>query len=182
MDTAHYAMQMERKLVENFKQLFYSKLGYYPEVLTKNYIECRESLPPRISLEELEECFVPFLPKLGGTVVKLTSKLRKREIVELRHMYFHMAKEIGFSLVSIGEHIGNRDHTTVIHGIKSFKSLYETDDTYRKKYNMIFNHIKKLYDTPVMEYAHQTQAESESSLFSGLLQTENQAIRDYQHN
>jgi len=177
MDATHYAMQMEKKLVENFKELFFSKLGYYPEVITKNYIEFKESLPPRLSLEDLKQCFMPFLPVVNGMVLKLDSKLRKREIVELRHMYFHMAREIGFSLESIGYYIGNRDHTTVIHGVKNFKNLYETDETYRKKYNIIFNYIKNRYDAPIMEHADPTQTKPESSVLPGLLPAEDKALR-----
>jgi len=29
--------------------------------------------------------------------------------------------------------LGGRDHTTVIHSIRMFRNMYETDDTYREK-------------------------------------------------
>lgn len=62
----------------------------------------------------------------------LKKKSRRRSLVEGRKMYCYFIKnKLGWSLKQIGDSIGNRDHTTVIHNIKGFGDLYQTDDTFR---------------------------------------------------
>ncbi len=52
--------------------------------------------------------------------------------------------------VSIGRHI-NRDHTTVINSIRTFRNLYQTDEVFRMRYFNIINHIKSKHESPIME-------------------------------
>ena len=44
---------------------------------------------------------------------------RERRFVNARHVYFYLARELTkFSLERIGHRCGNRDHSTVLHGIR----------------------------------------------------------------
>jgi hypothetical protein len=61
-------------------------------------------------------------------VYDISIKTRKREIVEMRFVYFFLCKNYcisteKLSLRAIGE-IVNRNHATVLHGIRQFKCLY----------------------------------------------------------
>ena len=140
MDFQNYKEKTEKDLVNKFLKNFHERLGYYPTVITN--ADLKEDSLNVLSLEELGKYFTPYLPKAYGKIVALGSKLRVREIIELRQMFCSIARNIGFSLKSIGVYLGNRDHTTIIHALRSFGNLMETDPTYREKYNNIINKIK----------------------------------------
>lgn len=141
MTTKEYIEKTEKELIEKFLENFYKKMGYYPTIITKKDLE--EKLLNLLSLEELEKYFDPYLPNVYGKILKLSTKARYREIVELRQMFCFIARSMGFSLKTIGQFLGNRDHTTVIHNIRTFHNIIETDDIYKEKYNRISKKIKQ---------------------------------------
>lgn len=146
-----YETLLESRLVEKFKLEFYEKLGYYPIVITKITDQQTQELK-MMSLEELKACFTPFLPRLYGKVLKLDAKSRKREIVELRHIFTFIARKLGYSFTFIGAFLNKRDHTTIINNLRMFNNLIETDPEFRNKYNNILKHIKKTTnESPAME-------------------------------
>lgn len=163
MDPKTYAIQLEKKLIEQFKDSFYEKMGYYPTVITRVQTDMDQYLP-MMSLQSLEEFFQPFLPTKYGRIVRLQSKDRYREIVELRSIYCFLARQLGYSLISIGESLGKRDHTTVIHNVSSCKNLLQTCETFRQKYLTILTYIKEHYESPTMDNANQVQCEPEPAL------------------
>lgn len=160
MDSKSYAIQLERKLIEQFRESFYEKIGYYPTVITQV-----QSLP-MMSLPALEECFTSFLPIRYGITIKLQSKYRYREIVELRMIYCALARQLGYSLITIGQSLGKRDHTTVIHNVNTFKNLIQTCETFRNKHNSIITYIKQRYESPTMDNADQVQHQPEPAVLS----------------
>jgi hypothetical protein len=163
MDPKTYAIQLEKKLIEQFKDSFYEKMGYYPTVITRVQTDMDQYLP-MMSLQSLEEFFQPFLPTKYGRIVRLQSKDRYREIVELRSIYCFLARQLGYSLISIGESLGKRDHTTVIHNVSSCKNLLQTCEAFRQKYLTILTYIKEHYESPTMDNANQVQCEPEPAL------------------
>jgi len=142
MTTEQYTEKLERDLIESFLKNFHEKIGYYPMVIPRSDLEAK---PLNVlTLEELESYFRPFLPKkVFGKTVSLSSKARVRELVEYRQIFCSIARNLGFSLKSIGKYLGNRDHTTVIHSLRAFSDLMETNPLYRDKYNSIINKIKE---------------------------------------
>lgn len=142
MEITDYAYQLEKKLVDNFKEEFYKKFDYYPVVLTKANALAEEK-KHLMSLEELKEYFTPFLPVKGGRVIALDKKCRIREITELRSIFCYLARTMNYSLKTIGDFLAGKDHTTVIHSINSFNDLNETSDIFNEKYSMIVNYIKQ---------------------------------------
>lgn len=71
----------------------------------------------------------------------LLSKSRKRLLVELRHMLFsYIKKNTTYSLAHIGSFFGDRDHATVLHGLKSHNNKLDTKD---KMYILLYNKFKK---------------------------------------
>lgn len=59
----------------------------------------------------------------------LRGKSRKKEIAFARQVAMYLSKEMThYSLKSIGLHFGGRDHTTVIHGIRTIRSLIQSND------------------------------------------------------
>tara|TARA_R110002020_G_scaffold469107_1_gene693852 strand:+ start:72 stop:638 length:567 start_codon:yes stop_codon:yes gene_type:complete len=67
-----------------------------------------------------------YIEELTG--MDLAQKTRKREIVDARRVAFKLTKSLTKdSLASIGK-IYNKDHATVLHGIKTFDYLYDSPD------------------------------------------------------
>lgn len=150
---------IEKQLITNFLDHFYMKMGYYPTVFGKYYKQ--SSTIKVLELSQLKACFDPFLPKLNGKKLTLHSKQRVRRLTELRFIYAHIAKKMGYTLNLIGHHMGGRDHTTVLHGLRTFRNLYETDEAFRSKYQTILNHIKNKYESSFMDQFNQMEHESE---------------------
>lgn len=168
-----YALNLEKKLIMQFKQRFFDKLGYYPIVLSQS--ETFEDKIPPIPLYKLKELFNPHLPHLAmspftAKKVSLDMSCRQRPIVELRSIYCYIGRNMGYSLKAIGQSL-NRDHTTVINSLTSFKNLMETQDYFPEVYNAIFKDIRKnvipeLYESSTMDNTTKTQFESEPALLS----------------
>ena len=73
----------------------------------------------------------------------LTSKTRKREIVQARQIAMFFAKNLTkSSLATIGTSIGGKDHATVLHACKTVNNLLETDKGFRVYIDEIENKLK----------------------------------------
>jgi hypothetical protein len=82
-------------------------------------------------------------------------------------MFFcFIAKSLGYSLTAIGRHIGNRDHTTIIHNLTVFRNRMETDPCFHERYKLVLNHIREKCknDTELLECSNQTQDNNEPAL------------------
>jgi len=63
----------------------------------------------------------------------LASKSQKQKHVHQRHYLFYLLRDrVGMTLESIGE-LFNRDHSTVIHGINTYKTREEMKDPYMNR-------------------------------------------------
>ncbi len=73
-------------------------------------------IPAHLILDETASYF-------GLTRDDLTSKSRSRPLTTARHVAMYLLRECtGLSLIKIGEQF-DRDHTTVLHGIKKIETL-----------------------------------------------------------
>jgi chromosomal replication initiator protein len=159
MTILDYRRKTEQKLIKEFLDTFYEKVGYYPTVVTNTNIETKDGLTI-LSLNELEEYFEPLLPTIYQKKTSLNSKDRSRSLVELRFIFFFIARTMRYNLKDIGRYCGGRDHTTVIHGLRTFKNLYETDENFRNRYYFIINNIKKAYEPQTLEHFDKMGLES----------------------
>jgi len=67
----------------------------------------------------------------------LYNKNRKREVVDARNIVFYIARKYTrLSLKNVGKPFG-KDHTTVIHGIQSFKDRFDTEDKLKMEIGII---------------------------------------------
>jgi len=65
-------------------------------------------------------------------VDSISSKTRKREIVQARQLAMYFAKKhTKSSLATIGIHCGNKDHATVLHACRTVNNLIDTDKQFR---------------------------------------------------
>ena len=78
----------------------------------------------------------------GVGVHEIVSRSRKKEIVNARFIFCSIMKDhYDYSLVYIGELIGGRDHTSVIHAINQHRSRVKNEDTYRDLTSNIYQKI-----------------------------------------
>lgn len=83
------------------------------------------------------------------TGLNVLDPTRKRQYVDARAMAcFIMSRNLKLTLTQIGE-IFNKNHATVLHSLKLFENLYETDYRFKEK----FDKIEGIYcnKTPVEE-------------------------------
>jgi chromosomal replication initiator protein len=76
-----------------------------------------------LTISEACKCF-------NVTVTEIKSKSRLENIVKARHTIGYVCKTIsptGVSLEYIGQKLGNKNHATILHGIRVCKNLMETD-------------------------------------------------------
>jgi len=78
----------------------------------------------------------------GVTTEQILSKVRKREIVDARHIFCKILRnEFGYPYVKIGEIVNGRDHTTAIHSVTTCNDRCKTEEGYKEHYNDIVNLI-----------------------------------------
>jgi chromosomal replication initiator protein len=81
------------------------------------------------------------------TVNDILSISRKREVVDARYVYFAAMKlKFEKSLADIGKMTCDRDHTTVIHGLKAFKNRYDNENKFKEKTKAVFSILDIEYD------------------------------------
>ena len=73
----------------------------------------------------------------------ITGPERRRSISVVRFCFMYIAKEYGFTHSEIGRFV-NRDHSTVIHGVKSYENYIEMGGyKYEKR---IYNEAKEILE------------------------------------
>ncbi len=71
----------------------------------------------------------------GVSITEIIGEKRSRPVVESRHLVMYLARELtDASLPKIGERVGGRDHTTVLHAVDKIAKLMRTD---REMYNRV---------------------------------------------
>ena len=69
---------------------------------------------------------------------EMLSQRRSRPLARPRQIAMYLAKKMTTrSLPEIGRRFANRDHTTVIHAVKTISRLSEQDDEMKKNINQI---------------------------------------------
>jgi len=79
----------------------------------------------------------------GVTHDEIRHKTRARRIVDARHVLsWILVKKMGMTLSEVGKtFLGGRDHTTIINSIDRFNDIYDTDDEFREKADLLIEKI-----------------------------------------
>ncbi len=95
-----------------------------------------------ISIEEIQRVVCEFYDIPDDL---LRGKSRKQEIAFARQLAMFLSKEMTrYSLKSIGLHFGGRDHTTVIHGVKTIQELLQKEESKDKMLETVDSLKKKI--------------------------------------
>ena len=94
----------------------------------------------RISTDSILEGVALFY---GYSIPEIKSSSRKREYVVCRQNFCHIAKAFipHITLKGIGRILNNRDHSTVIHSIKTAGDSIEYDKKYKKEYDELLRFV-----------------------------------------
>ena len=85
---------------------------------------------PQLTIESIQSVVCDYL---GIPEDLVRARTRKREVVQARQVAMYFSKEITkHSLKTIGLHFGGRDHSTVIHAVRSVDDQIETDPSFRE--------------------------------------------------
>ena len=101
----------------------------------KDTIECQKEVTPQLIMDVVAEHY-------NISVSDIISKKKNKEIANPRQICMYLSRKYtDYSLQNIGKIMGNRDHTTVIHGHDKINKMLETDETLKSNLDII---IKKL--------------------------------------
>ncbi len=90
---------------------------------------------PQLTIEAIQSVVCDYL---GIPEDLVRARTRKREVVQARQVAMYFSKEItNHSLKTIGLHFGGRDHSTVIHGVRSVEDQIDTDPSFREMVNAV---------------------------------------------
>ena len=84
--------------------------------------------------------------------IDITDECRKQEYVFGRMIYFKILRDLGYGYAPIGRTL-NKDHSTVIHGTKTFDDLVIYDKELYRTYTIIKELIIKNMNTNDIEHA-----------------------------
>ena len=122
---------------------------YLNEQLPKNKITCKHDKIVELAAIQFDT-----------TIEKIKSKSRKKELVFARQWICrYLTDKTTLSLKSIGNYLGGRDHSTVIHANQGFQDMYDTNEQYRLDYERF-----KTQADVLMNGADFVSLESESEL------------------
>lgn len=89
----------------------------------------------------------------GQPEEEILGSSRSRSLVLCRHVYYHIAREkMGLKLCQIGKFF-DRDHTTIIHGLRKVKDMVSIEDEITCQFIEQVNHLireKYLIPTRIM--------------------------------
>lgn len=106
------------------------------DLLTKVSVYAIPGMPARQTPEGIVETVEMYT---GQSIRTIT---RKREVVEARQITMYVLKQrTNLSLAAIGTVCGNKDHSTVLHALKTVENLLETDRQYKANYAKLLTHF-----------------------------------------
>jgi chromosomal replication initiator protein len=122
----------------------YTFPGIKSEFLPKNLFIKQKKLNYKMTQDSILEIVAE---ECGVSVDDILSTSRKRENVDARYIYFAAIKlKFRVTLKKMGEDIGNRDHTTVMHGLRMFNQRYVTEEGYKVISDRIMDKLGIEYD------------------------------------
>jgi chromosomal replication initiator protein len=131
---AHYVRKNIRELEGALnKVLAYAQLtgGAIDEQLASMALSDLMHRPEKVTIERVVDAVAGYY---HITVEAILGSGRSRTVAFPRQMIMYLARtETGLSYPQIGDHLGKRDHTTVLYGHDKIAELLETDDRVRRE-------------------------------------------------
>jgi chromosomal replication initiation ATPase DnaA len=120
-----------KQLIEASTELF--------EISHQLYVECGLDVPSILNVKTIREKVNDFFG------VDITKKTRKKEVVYARHATALLCKKFTkTSLQKIAEAVGQTDHTSALHSIRTCMDMMDTDDDYRHQVNTLITYFTQI--------------------------------------
>lgn len=168
------------KMIEDFSSEFYKKFGFWPVIR----FNIKSFFIPKLTLDQLRilinDSFKESFPDVY-TTEGMMLQTRKQLPILYRHIFFKIAREIGYTLKDIGRYAGF-NHATVLHAVRRISDLLDIKDAeVTRNYNLIKNEIQNRYGN-VGDVQHDDQREpnTQSVLLSLLQEGEHKSVK-HQH-
>lgn len=124
----------------NSKKFFISPYSYPGMKFSQEDMKNLDKLP-RIDLTK-EDILDVVSKECQVTIESILEKTRKQEVVQARHIFCAIARKyMKLSLKNIGQTIGGRDHTTIIHAIRTFEERIVIEEHYQNTVNKIYQRL-----------------------------------------
>jgi hypothetical protein len=133
------------ELILDFQRKFYKRFGIKPKVEIEEQLAVREVTEDLEILEEIINKFIPF--ELIDEYKSIVNYTRKKEMIQLRMIFVMIARDSGYTFLTIAKHCG-KDHSTIINSLNKGYDLLETDSEFQKLY------IKVSYSVNPNLYPH----------------------------
>jgi len=96
-----------------------------------------------VNMDEILDVIVEHFDVEKSEILSIT---RKNYVVDARYVLFAAIRLKSSLTLSEIAHLTNRDHTTVIYGLKKFCDRYSLEPDYRNKVRIIFSLLSIEYD------------------------------------
>ncbi len=97
--------------------------------------QIKEEAKERVYKYSVENIIDQIQDYSGFTISELSERSRKPELVLARQLaHFKAFKLTKSSLTDIGKAIGNKDHATVLHSIKTIQNYLDVDKLFRQQH------------------------------------------------
>lgn len=164
------------KMIEDFSAKFYDKFGFWPIIRfnTKSFFI------PKLKLDELKTLMdEAFKNNYPGDYPKngMMEKTRKQLTILFRHIFYKIAREIGYTFTDIGKFSGY-NHATILHAVNRVSDLLDIKDAeVCRNYKLVKNEIQDRYgDVGIVQHDSQRKPDPQSILLPLLQEGEHKPI------
>ncbi len=132
--------ELEGALISLLAQATLNKKSITIDLAAQMTDKLVSTVQKEVSITEIQKSVCSYF---GLSSEAMTSKTRKREIVQARQIAMYFCRSLTkASLASIGAQIGGKDHATVLHACKTVEDLVETDKLFRQHVTEIEKRIR----------------------------------------
>ncbi len=122
--------ELEGVIISMIAQVSFNKKEFSHELAKQIVNKFTRNTKKQVSIDYIQKEVSKYF---NMDVATLQSKTRKRNIVQARQLAMYFAKKLTKnSLASIGNQVGRKDHTTVLHACKTVDNLTNTDKGFKK--------------------------------------------------
>jgi chromosomal replication initiation ATPase DnaA len=111
----------------------------------------KQSISTPFGQMHMNEIETTVLQHTGITLAQIKSQHRYRAFVEARQLYMFFLYRYGVKQTQVGRLAGGRDHSTVIHALKTVNNIAESDPHFTERLAKMIWHLDLLMPKPITE-------------------------------
>lgn len=164
------------KMIDEFVEKFYDRFGIWPLIRFNS----KSFFIPKLKLDDLSTLINDVFSYNHPEEYHekgLLEKTRKQTTVLYRHIFYRIAREIGYTFHDIGKYTGF-NHATIINGVNRINDFLNIkDEQVCKNYKIIKNEIENRYgNVRFVQHDSQGKPDAKSILLPVLQEGEHKPI------